>query len=359
MTIYMKKSIKYTLLALAATALSVGFSSCSDWTDTESLDIKNPTFEEQNPQLYADYLKDLRSYKASDHKILFVSYENPINGPQKQAERLTALPDSIDYISLTHPDKLHADTQAEMNKIREDKATRVIYTISYDAIEAEWEDMAKADPTLTEEQALEYMGSKFDALIALCEKFNYDGIVVDYTGKSLVSMTEPVLKRYDNRQKNLLDKIVAWKEANKSKTLAFYGNVQYLVPANMIVLDQTDFIILKTERATSSYTPTLQAYMATEAGKDAAEVTGTNYVHTDRFVACVQLPPADDASKEVGYWDGATGKELAALGAAQWTVEESSDFGRKGVMITKINSDYYNNTYINVRNAIKIMNPNK
>lgn len=72
--------------------------------EVESLDIHTPSLEEQNPQLYEDYLKDLNAFKASDHHVLFVSFSNVAN-PVKQGERLTALPDSVDYISLNNPSK--------------------------------------------------------------------------------------------------------------------------------------------------------------------------------------------------------------------------------------------------------------
>ncbi|EJW97724.1 hypothetical protein EVA_14166 [gut metagenome] len=55
-------------------AVSFALFSCDDWTEVESLEIHSPSFEEQNPQLYADYLKDLDAYKASDHHISFVSF---------------------------------------------------------------------------------------------------------------------------------------------------------------------------------------------------------------------------------------------------------------------------------------------
>lgn len=355
----MKKSIKYTLLALAATALTVGFGSCSDWTDTESLDIKNPTLEDQNSKLYAKYLADLKAYKESDHKVLVVSFDNPSRGPWNQAERLTAVPDSVDYIALNNAGDLHADTKADIKKVQE-KSTRVVWTINYNAIEEEWEEMAKLDPSLTEEQALAWMGKKFDKVIDNCQQSNAAGIMVDYNGKSTVSMTEPVLTKYDNRQKNMLDKVVAWKNSNQGKSLVFYGNIQYLVPSNMQFLNSTDLYILKTVRATNGSQVTLEAYMGMQAGKDIVELEFENPVHTDRFVACVQMLPKDDPSGTVGYWsDEVNGKELAIYAGAQWSVEESLDFGRKGLMITNINSDYHNNTYKSIRNVISIMNPNK
>lgn len=41
----------------------ISLSSCEDWTEVESLDIHTPSLEEQNPQLYEDYLKDLNALK--------------------------------------------------------------------------------------------------------------------------------------------------------------------------------------------------------------------------------------------------------------------------------------------------------
>ena len=74
--------------------------SCSDWTEVESLKLNTSTFEEQNPQLYADYLKDLIRYKSEEHKVLFVSFENPQDVPAKQAERLTVVPIFLFYFLL-------------------------------------------------------------------------------------------------------------------------------------------------------------------------------------------------------------------------------------------------------------------
>ena len=70
----MKNNLKYRLSALLFLASALTITSCSDWTDVESLQLNTPTFEEQNPQLYADYLKDLNRYKSEEHKVtLFLS----------------------------------------------------------------------------------------------------------------------------------------------------------------------------------------------------------------------------------------------------------------------------------------------
>ena len=60
----MKSLLKYSMSVVAVSASILAFSSCDDWTDPESLGLNNPSFEEQNPQLYADYIQDLKNYKA-------------------------------------------------------------------------------------------------------------------------------------------------------------------------------------------------------------------------------------------------------------------------------------------------------
>lgn len=62
-----KKSFKG--IALAAFSV-LALSACSDWTDSESIKLKEPGIDEQSPELYAKYLKNLQEYKNSDHKIV-------------------------------------------------------------------------------------------------------------------------------------------------------------------------------------------------------------------------------------------------------------------------------------------------
>lgn len=87
-----------------------------------------------------------------------------------------------------------------------------------------------------------------------------------------------------------------------------------------------------------------------------------NPVPVDRFIVCVELPQADDKDKVKGYWstvDEKGNKLVAAPGAAQWMVEASPNYTRKGIFIMNVHNDYYNNTYGYVREVIRIMNPNK
>lgn len=133
----MKRNIKKFLFPAVAVAV-LSFAACSDWTETESLDINYPTLEEQNPELYKQYLKALRDYKAGEHKVVLVSMDNTTSAPAQRNEHLTTMPDSVDIICLMNPDNLHPTLAGEFAKVRE-KGTRVIYNIDYNAIEKLWE----------------------------------------------------------------------------------------------------------------------------------------------------------------------------------------------------------------------------
>lgn len=364
----MKTRLKNRLYLTVLFTSVLSFSSCSDWTEPESLTLHYNSFEEQNPQLYQDYLEDLRNYKAGDHKIMIVSFDNPIANPTKQAEHLNILPDSIDFVNLNTPDNLNSEIVAEMEAIRKDKGTKTIYTISHDEFETAWAAKLKEEggESLTEEDALTYLAECTDKALALCDKYNYDGIIVDYTGRSLVSMTEDVLAEYNARQKNFFNRIIEWKQKNSSKSLFFYGNVQYLVLENMPMLSNYDCIILKSLGSTNGDDLSVKAYLAVQAGIDAIadQEEGVNPVPADRFVACVETPRPEDKEQTYGYWstvDADGNKTLATYGAAQWVAANSVDFVRKGVYIQNAHNDYYDNTivYQHIRESIQIMNPNK
>lgn len=359
----MNNNLKYKFSAMMLLASVLAITSCNDWTDVESIQLNTSTLEGKNPQLYADYLKDLNRYKSEEHKLTFVSFSNPQGAPGKQAERLIAVPDSVDFICLNNPDNLSPESLAEMAKIRE-KGTRTVYSIDYSGIETEWKEKVKADPKLTEEDGLQYIAEYTNNMLSLCDKYNYDGIIIDYTGRSLVSLPPAALAQYNGRQQKFFGEVLTWQSKHDSKTLVFYGNVQYLVPENMGMLSKCNYIILKTAFSTNADDLALKAYLALQAGIDAVNGVegGINPVPVDRFIVCVELPQADDRDKVKGYWstvDESGNKLLAAPGAARWMVQESLNYARKGIFIMNVHNDYYNNTYGYVREVIRIMNPNK
>lgn len=233
----MRRIVKNSWFAVILMTWGMVYSSCEDWTDPESIDIHYPTFEEQNPQLYADYIRDLKNYKAGEHKLVFVSFDNPVGNPSNQVERLIAIPDSVDFVCLNNSENLSNETQVEMVKIRE-KSIRTLSIINYESLEQEWNKKAKENSELTEEDAQKYLNERTDAMLALCDSYGYDGILIDYTGLSMVGMQEAVLQQYKTRQQNFFSRVLDWRNKHANKTLVLYSYVQYLTPENMDMLDE-------------------------------------------------------------------------------------------------------------------------
>ena len=104
----------------------------------------------------------------------------------------------------------------EIRIVRE-KGTKVVYGIDFSKFEEEWKEMKKANPDLTEEEARAYLDKRTDEMLSLAG--NYDGIIADYTGRSLVSLKGEELEVYTSRQTNFLNKLKEWKQASNKSLL--------------------------------------------------------------------------------------------------------------------------------------------
>ena len=67
----------------------LALSACSDWTDSESIKLKEPGIDEQSPELYAKYLKNLQEYKNSDHKIVYGWFDNSEKVPFSRGQHMS------------------------------------------------------------------------------------------------------------------------------------------------------------------------------------------------------------------------------------------------------------------------------
>lgn len=345
----MKNSIKKGLFLptlLAASALLT--TACSDWTDYESLEIKTPTMDEG---LRADYEANLKAYKAGEHKIVMTTFENAAGGPTRQAERLMVLPDSLDFIALNNPDNLHADYLDEIDEVRR-KGTRVGYVIDYATFDAEWSAMAKEDASLTEEQAPAYITERTEAMLALNDRYGYDGVIFTFNGRSMASMTEEALAQYTARQAAFFDALAAWRTAHPAAFFAYKGRAQYLVEASKTLLAECDYIILETTSANNISDLTIAAEAAVGCGN----------VPADRFIITTETTRYDDEDGIYGYFgsiDASGEAQRSIQGGAVWVGQPSELFTRAGMLILNAQYDYYDNTpvYCHLREAIDIMNP--
>lgn len=343
----LKKSLQIPAM-IAACILTIV--SCDDWTESESLDIQTPLTD---AGIYNDYLETLRVYKTGPHKTVFVTFENSDTYPNGQAQNLTVLPDSVDFISLVNADNLHHAIVQEMDEVRK-KGTRVIYNIDFQTFENEWDKLLTEDlkGELTEEDALVYFTDRTKQMLALCDKFGYDGLTFTYNGRPLVSLPVADVPAYSARQKSFLEPIADWKKEHTGKVISFIGNPQYLVKENREVLSACDYIIVDTNNAKSSGDLTRNVLYA----------VGVDGVPSDRIIVSCQTTDPDDKKGKYGYFSeiDEEGNPLRSVyGCALWCIKNSQYFTRAGVLISHAERDYFNPSliYKNIREAIGIMNP--
>lgn len=329
-----KKSFKGIVLA----AFSVlALSACSDWTDTESINLVESGIDQQSPEQYAKYLKNLQEYKNSDHKIVYGWFDNSEKVPFSRGQHIADAPDSLDVIVMTTPEL--AEFELEDIAAVHTKGTKVYYSISYDNILKEHTDKVKEGIEVGAFSA--YLSAELNRLIAL--EAHYDGIVAEYRGINPVYMSEADRTAAKANQDAFFGVINNWKSANSSKKLVFQG-----YPVNLIgqsVLASCEHIILLTDDVTD----------AAQLGIEALQALMADGVPADRFIVTASTTSLDAADRATGFY----GTARALSEAAYWVTASSTDFARAGMSILNLQNDYYNatNNYQYVREAINIMNP--
>lgn len=153
------KMKKYTAL-LTGIAFIV---SCSDWTETESLDLQKPVEKSK------EYYQNLRAYKASDHQVAFGWFGGWNPDAPSMSRRLASIPDSVDIVSIWGKYWGISDTQKDdLAYVQNVLGTRVTYTIFAHKVPEPFE--------ATTEGVREYAKALADTV----SKYNYDGLDLDY-----------------------------------------------------------------------------------------------------------------------------------------------------------------------------------
>lgn len=354
--------LKRSIVAVIAT---MALFSCSDWTETESLNIKTPTLEEENPTLYEAYINSLNEYKESDHKVTIVKFDNKETDPTGQGERITALPDSIDFVILNNAENLNTVIIDDIQKIRQ-KGTHTLYSIDYSIIEKEYEAMLESEETpnedtegqsentgkeeTTTDRFLEFCEQRMEYYLGLFSKYKYDGINVIYSGIDPLALPETERNQLEARQQIFFGKIKEWKEANTNATFIFEGKPQNLL-YDKNLLQEANFITIPVVDAVNREEILFTANMALVEG-----------VPTDRIIYGVTIPSLTDSKDLTGYFEAQeNGSPMYAVkGAALVVISDNINFIQAGLCISRSQNDYYfgvKSNYKNIREAISIMNP--
>ena len=195
----MKNNIKHIFQSVFC--LSAVFLLCNCETDVENIGINEPDISQQNGELYNQYLSNLRDYKAAVHKTVVAYIDNSAKQPYSQGQTLVAAPDSIDYLVVTSPANTTEAEMAQMDELRAKKATKVLYSISFESIQSDYNALLKdfeANPDNAGKTFISFNNFLVDSVrtaLTYCSKFNYDGIVMAYQGKA---------KLYNRRRESAL-----------------------------------------------------------------------------------------------------------------------------------------------------------
>lgn len=326
----MKKIFATTILAAAMLGLS-----CSKWTEPEALDFPHPQPGQENPQEYAAYLKSLRQYKLSSHKVMMVDFTATGKAPSQQREHITSLPDSVDYICVSSPENMTSLLVSEMKEVQSKKGTQALAVVDYMAIQNDWDAMIAdltdngADNIPGDAEFQVYCRERTKEMIESCDKFGFAGIVVAYKGQS----SSP-------GQETFFNEVRTWRQKHRKSIMVMHGYIQNIADDFRTLISDSRYIVLWT----SSYNTGggLTTYVA---GRLAADVP------SDRFVIESAYPALDNPT-QVG---------ASAEVAAEWTLTEDARFTKAGLYISNARDDYFNieRIYPTIRNAIQTMNPAK
>lgn len=303
----MKQTSIYRLI-LPVMALLLG-ASCSDWTETETIDNTVLKPWEQDPALWADYTAALREYKASAHYLSYARLHNSPSPASSEQDFMRCLPDSLDIVSLTNADHFSAYDAEDMATMRE-KGTRVLYQVDYAARKAEFSGEAALKTYL-------------DGVIAAVAANGMDGY--SFTADPLDAAATAT--------------IVATLSAAKGdgQLLVLEGNPLSVAAADRAKLD---FVVLDTETAENTTGVQLQVLNA----------TGYAGIAADRLLLAAEIDkPLQDADRT----------EYAAVERMAQCVVEFGPLA--GFAAYNIAGDYYHAemNYSTIRQSIQTLNPSK
>jgi hypothetical protein len=218
---------------------------------------------------------------------------------------------------------------------------KVIFTIDFDEIKAVYNAMVNAAPD-DEPIALEFRDFAVDSLqhaLSLVRKYNFDGISMGYTGRSLMYMTTAERLDFIQNERLFVGMMQDWMARNPGKHIVFQGSPQYLVDKSL--LEHAELILLQGRNAQSQSQLTLMLRMASVAG-----------VPTDRLGMIVSATSLNDPNNVIGFFQNGN---LAMAELAIWA--QSTDVA--GVGVFNGSNDYFSEprSYHFMRNIISSINP--
>ncbi len=358
-----KMEARMKLRSIIAMAMSAAaLISCSEWTEPESITIKVASMEEDAPEVYAQYCQKIRDYKASDHKMVYVTFDNQ-QKTSDQSYNLTSLPDSVDVVELSNPEDIDGNLTCQMEKLRCEKAFRFAVELSYDDVKTVYEDSVlvlynayqaerdtvKAhggDPDTVTEPVYPVMADMFqaelDKVFGYVDAYKLDIVRVKYSDlKFKYHLTLDEYNTYVANQTAVFDAIQKELSTREGVSMFLNTNAQYIVSEDII--NAAEFVILPTESLFGTSELDMMAVRTVKQYPDA------------KLLYAVSSASSDFSE---GWFNNKTVEQIPI--ASLW-MNEHADFNKSGLVIFNIRRTFYDtnrNVYSKLRNAIKVMNPN-
>ncbi len=363
------KTYMKSILAFAAALLAL--SSCSKWTETESLPFIYETLESKNPQLYEAYLSSVRAYHTTEHQVLIAKFDNKEAVPSGRADHLTCLPDSVDYVILNNPAAVNEVILSEVGEIREKKGIKSLINVSYDAIRSNVEgsiaseieaidaEFAALDEEAQAARAEEFTARKEEAAaveryqemvktqtqeaLAQAEKTGVDGVNFIFNGPNPLALNDEKKAKETARQEPFFTQVNEWMTAHPNALVFFEGTPAFVLIETSVV-EAARYIIV----------PALSV-INVSGFEYAVSLSMGEGVPTDRFVIGVTAIDLTDPANTNGIF----GEGTAIVGAANWAVTPMQAYQKAGICVDHAQFDYYDitNVYSQINEAISIMNP--
>lgn len=305
------KMIRFLFLLLLPGAMC-GFVSCSDWTETETVDGSTIYPWEQSPELWKEYTQKLRDYKAGEHFIAYARLNNSPAEAGSEQDFMRCLPDSLDIVSLTNGDNFSKYDAEDMSVMRE-KGTKVLYQVDYAGRAEEFADAAK-------------LGAYLDQVVASVaanglDGYSFTGIpqIGDATAQAAAALIVQKLSTGDN------------------KLLVFEGNPLFVAEADRA---KVDYFALDTEETEN----------VSEVWQQVQNALGYAKVPASKL-----LLSANAGAKLLDE----DRTEFAAIDEMSRRVISFGPFA--GLAVYDISKDYYYSdlNYKAIRLAIQTLNPSK
>lgn len=332
----MKKGINIGALLLAA---ALTLASCNDWTDVDNLKVEYGNVEQENPELYAQYLASLRVYRQTDHTQVYAWYDNSVKVPVSRAHYLRDIPDSIDVVGLIHPDLLTQSELDQIDELQQKKGMKVIYTIDFDQMKSDYTNIIA--PATPERSFRSYLTDSLSYALSLLKKYPYDGVCIGYTGKSTVLMDDDEKKEYMENENCFIGIMKDWCSRNEGVELTFLGSPENLLDQS--ILAECSMILLDGRETTAANELTsllTQSYLPEYADRYGMAVAGTPLTGTNKYATFTDGTPATEA-------------------VAAWANSPQQGIRIRAVGVYDFSGDYFNAdyTYKNMRNMISTLNP--